>query len=103
MSPVLSVTTTATELWNVPSTITPSWNPKPDARNSTSCYYNPRLEPRNYLDGPLSTNPATRLRQMLARPGIIVSPLLFFCMLAIYHGFTRLLREFATVSAHDAP
>ncbi|KAJ7935159.1 Pyruvate/Phosphoenolpyruvate kinase-like domain-containing protein [Mycena leptocephala] len=74
MSPVLSVTTTATELWNVPSTITPSWNPKPDARNSTSCYYNPRLEPRNYLDGPLSTNPATRLRQMLARPGIIVAP-----------------------------
>ena len=36
-------------------------------------YYNPRLDPKNYLDGPLSWNPATRLRQMLARPGIVVS------------------------------
>ena len=35
-------------------------------------YYNPRLEPKNYLDGPLSYNPSTRLRQMLARPGIVV-------------------------------
>jgi len=35
-------------------------------------YYNPRLDPRNYLDGPLSWNPPTRLRQMLARPGIVV-------------------------------
>ncbi|KIY46072.1 Phosphoenolpyruvate/pyruvate domain-containing protein [Fistulina hepatica ATCC 64428] len=33
-------------------------------------YYNARLDPKNYLEGPLSTNPATRLRQMLARPGI---------------------------------
>ncbi|KAJ7915913.1 oxaloacetate acetylhydrolase [Mycena leptocephala] len=51
---------------NFPSTITP-------------CYYNPRFESRNYLDGPLSTNPATRLRQLLARPGIVVSaPLVLF-------------------------
>jgi hypothetical protein len=35
-------------------------------------YYNARLDPKNYLDGPLSCNPATRLRQMLARPGIVV-------------------------------
>jgi hypothetical protein len=35
-------------------------------------YYNPRLDPQNYLEGPLSCNPATRLRQMLARPGIVV-------------------------------
>jgi hypothetical protein len=35
-------------------------------------YYNTRLDPQNYLDGPLSWNPATRLRQMLARPGIVV-------------------------------
>ena len=35
-------------------------------------YYNSRLDPKRYLDGPLSTNPATRLRQMLARPGIVV-------------------------------
>jgi hypothetical protein len=38
----------------------------------TDVYYNPRLDPQNYLDGPLSWNPATRLRQMLARPGIVV-------------------------------
>lgn len=36
-------------------------------------YYNARLDPKNYLEGPLSWNPATRLRQMLARPGIVVS------------------------------
>ena len=36
-------------------------------------YYNPRLDPKNYLEGPLSHNPSTRLRQMLARPGIVVS------------------------------
>ncbi|KAJ7668707.1 phosphoenolpyruvate pyruvate domain-containing protein [Mycena polygramma] len=72
MSPALSITT-FTELWNVPSPIAPTRNSKPEARNST-IYYNARLEPCNYLDGPLSTNPATRLRQMLARPGIIVAP-----------------------------
>ncbi|KAF4607262.1 hypothetical protein EYR38_001323 [Pleurotus pulmonarius] len=38
-------------------------------------YYNPRLDPKNYLEGPLSDNPATRLRQMLARPGIVVRTL----------------------------
>lgn len=43
------------------STVTPS-----------GVYYNPRLDPKNFLDGPLSLNPATRLRQMLARPGIVV-------------------------------
>ncbi|KAI0688163.1 Phosphoenolpyruvate/pyruvate domain-containing protein [Cerioporus squamosus] len=37
-------------------------------------YYNPRLDPKNFLEGPLSWNPATRLRQMLARPGIVVAP-----------------------------
>jgi hypothetical protein len=36
-------------------------------------YYNARLDPKNYLDGPLSDVAATRLRQMLARPGIVVS------------------------------
>jgi hypothetical protein len=34
-------------------------------------YYNPRLDPKNYLDGPLSWNPATRLRQMLARTLVV--------------------------------
>ncbi|KAF8963674.1 Pyruvate/Phosphoenolpyruvate kinase-like domain-containing protein [Flammula alnicola] len=37
-------------------------------------YYNARLDPKIFLDGPLSTNPAIRLRQMLARPGIVVAP-----------------------------
>jgi hypothetical protein len=39
----------------------------------TNVYYNPRLDPKNFVEGPLSYNPSTRLRQMLARPGIIVS------------------------------
>jgi hypothetical protein len=37
-------------------------------------YYNPRLDAKNFLEGELSWNPATRLRQMLARPGIVVAP-----------------------------
>jgi len=37
-------------------------------------YYNARLDPKNYLEGPLSHNAATRLRQMLARPGIVCAP-----------------------------
>ncbi|KAL0955815.1 hypothetical protein HGRIS_002020 [Hohenbuehelia grisea] len=41
---------------------------------ATSVYYNARLDPKNYLHGPLSQDPATRLRQMLARPGIVVAP-----------------------------
>ncbi|KAK7691836.1 hypothetical protein QCA50_005240 [Cerrena zonata] len=56
-----------------PSADTPPDTPvnesaKPDV------YYNARLDPKNYLEGPLSPNPATRLRQMLARPGIVVAP-----------------------------
>lgn len=35
-------------------------------------YYNARLDPKNYTEGPLSPVASTRLRQMLARPGIIV-------------------------------
>ncbi|TFK74630.1 oxaloacetate acetylhydrolase [Pluteus cervinus] len=42
--------------------------------NGSGVYYNARLDPKNYLEGPLSENPATRLRQMLARPGIVVAP-----------------------------
>ncbi|PPQ63025.1 hypothetical protein CVT24_005971 [Panaeolus cyanescens] len=44
----------------------------PETRDGV--YYNARLDPKNYLEGPLSSNPATRLRQMLARPGIVVAP-----------------------------
>ena len=43
-----------------------------DIRRESKPYYNPRLNPKNYLEGALSPNPATRLRQLLARPGIIV-------------------------------
>ena len=44
--------------------------PAPSYENGV--YVNPRLDPKNYLEGELSVNPATRLRQMLARPGIVV-------------------------------
>lgn len=43
-----------------------------DSSNDSETYCNARLDPANFLEGPLSTNPATRLRQMLARPGIVV-------------------------------
>jgi hypothetical protein len=43
-----------------------------ESSNSKPVYHNPRLDPKNYLEGRVSTNPATRLRQMLARPGIVV-------------------------------
>lgn len=45
---------------------------------TTGVYYNPRLDPKNYLEGALSSNPATRLRQMLAHPAL--SLLLEFVM-----------------------
>ncbi|KAJ6491797.1 Pyruvate/Phosphoenolpyruvate kinase-like domain-containing protein [Mycena vitilis] len=65
MSPALDITVAPT---------TEVWNPKLEARNPAPQYYNARLDPSNYLDGSLSTNPATRLRQLLARPGIITAP-----------------------------
>ncbi|TFK44924.1 hypothetical protein BDQ12DRAFT_673822, partial [Crucibulum laeve] len=53
------------------SAATPSPAPAPVAESpsASTVYYNARLDPKNYLEGPLSTNAATRLRQMLARPG----------------------------------
>ncbi|KAI5890195.1 Phosphoenolpyruvate/pyruvate domain-containing protein [Schizophyllum commune H4-8] len=45
-----------------------------DGPAERTVYYNPRLDPKNFLEGPLSLNPSTRLRQMLARPGIVVAP-----------------------------
>jgi hypothetical protein len=70
---------------------------------SSNVYYNPRLDPTNYLDGPLSWNPATRLRQMLARPGIIVSPITRTSFRIHILPIPRLLRVFVTVSAPDVP
>ena len=46
--------------------------PPPEAPLNAGVYYNPRLDPKNFLEGPLSWDPATRLRQMPARPGIVV-------------------------------
>jgi len=63
----------------VPSTHTPSEPASPievdsHVERNPEKYYNARLNPKNYVEGPLSHNPATRLRQMLARPGIVVAP-----------------------------
>ncbi|KAJ7188748.1 phosphoenolpyruvate pyruvate domain-containing protein [Mycena filopes] len=66
MSPALDIA--------MPAPVAVARNPKQEARNGASVYYNARLDPVNYMDGPLSNNPATRLRQMLARPGIITAP-----------------------------
>lgn len=55
-----------------PTTYGPVGTAVKESQVSSSVYYNPRLDPKNYLEGPLSCNPATRLRQMLARPGIVV-------------------------------
>jgi hypothetical protein len=52
-------------------------------------YYNARLDPKNYLEGPLSPFPSTRLRQMLARPGIIVSSDRFFSKPVRQHCLTQ--------------
>ncbi|KAI0036254.1 Phosphoenolpyruvate/pyruvate domain-containing protein [Vararia minispora EC-137] len=65
-------------------------------------YYNPRLDPKNYLDGPLSWNPATRLRQMLARPGIVVAPGIcdgISARCAIEAGFSCLYQSGAATTA----
>ena len=61
-SPSSSSSTTIIELPATPATASRS-----------DVYYNPRYDPKNFLEGPLSVNPSTRLRQMLARPGIVVS------------------------------
>ncbi|PPQ63027.1 hypothetical protein CVT24_005973 [Panaeolus cyanescens] len=72
------------DIESTPSSHTPSASPKEglayleglDANllGGRTPYYNPRLDPKNYLEGPLSSNSATRLRQLLARPGIVVAP-----------------------------
>jgi hypothetical protein len=49
------------------TSVLPQVMPKPGV------YYNSRLDPKNFLEGELSFDAATRLRQMLARPGIVVS------------------------------
>lgn len=56
-----------------PQSMSPSPSPSPSLLRD-GVYYNARLDPSNFVEGPLSHNPATRLRQMLARPGIVVAP-----------------------------
>lgn len=51
-------------------------SPAPEAKPDV--YYNARLDPKNFLEGELSVDAATRLRQMLARPGIVVSFNVFY-------------------------
>ena len=53
------------------NTPAPAHETAPETRSDV--YYNARLDPKNYLEGPLSPIASTRLRQMLARPGIVVS------------------------------
>lgn len=74
-------TTTAATVAVVPETPVEEYNsasrivtPSPEVplKPRAGVYYNPRLDPKNFLEGPLSWDPATRLRQMLARPGIVV-------------------------------
>lgn len=70
----IPVTPVAESNRRAPFIVTPS----PETPLKTGVYYNPRLDPKNFLEGPLSWDPATRLRQMLARPGIVVRKLFFF-------------------------
>ncbi|KAA1470387.1 phosphoenolpyruvate pyruvate domain-containing protein [Dentipellis sp. KUC8613] len=79
----------------------PSEAAAPDAV-PTLVYNNPRLDPKNYLEGPLSWNPATRLRQMLARPGIVVAPGIcdgISARCALEAGFTCLYQSGAATTA----
>ncbi|KAI9507983.1 Pyruvate/Phosphoenolpyruvate kinase-like domain-containing protein [Russula earlei] len=55
-----------------------------ESQLSSGVYYNPRLCLKNYLEGPLSWNPVTRLRQMLAFRVYIFTPM-------VDHQFKRML------------
>ena len=99
----IPVTPVAESNRRAPFIVTPS----PETPLKTGVYYNPRLDPKNFLEGPLSWDPATRLRQMLARPGIVVRKLFFFFTVTS-HPFAvhRLPLVFAMVlvpGAHSRP
>ncbi|KIK39567.1 hypothetical protein CY34DRAFT_326167 [Suillus luteus UH-Slu-Lm8-n1] len=57
-----------------PEDISVSKSASPEAAPRPGVYYNSRLDPKNFLEGELSFDAATRLRQMLARPGIVIAP-----------------------------
>lgn len=75
MSPALDYYTQVERAERAASALQNSAAPTTTNTGNPNVYYNARLDPRNFLEGPLSQNPATRLRQMLARPGIVVSAL----------------------------
>lgn len=78
---------------------------KDNGPRDPSVYYNPRLDPKNFLEGELSTNPATRLRQLLARPGIVVAPGIcdgISARCALEAGFDCMYQRFVT-SQLDIP
>ena len=77
MSPALDYYPRLTTSYNAAHLMHDSSN-----RTELEVYYNARLDPKNFLDGPLSSNPATRLRQMLAHPGIVVRSVLY-----VWHAF----------------
>lgn len=85
-----------------PTTYEPVTNSVKEQGPSSGVYHNPRLDPKNYLDGPLSWNPSTRLRQMLARPGIVVAPGIcdgISARCALEAGFTCLYQSGAATTA----
>jgi hypothetical protein len=98
----------ALDLAPAPTATTEVLNLKLEAQRTVAAatagvYYNARLDPANYMDGPLSCHPATRLRQMLARPGIVVGVSWQFHVIYCSLDFCRLLLGSAMVSVHDAP
>jgi hypothetical protein len=88
-----------------PEDISVSKSAAPEAAPRPGVYYNSRLDPKNFLEGELSVDAATRLRQMLARPGIVVSPIPL-PSITCPHLYTRLPPAFVMVSvpvAHSKP
>jgi 2-methylisocitrate lyase-like PEP mutase family enzyme len=80
----------------------PSPAPVEAAPSGPGVYYNARLDPKNFLEGPLSLNASTRLRQMLARPGIVVAPGIcdgISARCALEAGFTCLYQSGAATTA----
>ncbi|KAF8816771.1 oxaloacetate acetylhydrolase [Phlegmacium glaucopus] len=80
----------------------PSIDAFKETQHRSGVYYNPRLDPKKYLEGPLSPNPATRLRQMLARPGIVVAPGIcdgISARCALEAGFTCMYQSGAATTA----
>ena len=85
-------TALATTVVELPSAESPASSPAESngTPSSSGVYYNPRLDPKNFLEGPLSWNPATRLRQMLARPGIVVCHFVVLPVSALPDGIISL-------------